>query len=195
MPENIRSEDLPEGFTPAELQEVQKIRRSGTILYDIDDDKFAATGGRVAFCGCADGHRFCNIHAHLVRGLRKGREELVIHTISMAGAVLRIPRRSRVFSWIRGDDTLLLSEIAGGKKLKGITTVILVSHWPCGAAQESGVGFHESLRLFALAKRRVREKFPELNVGCFIDFDFGQHCQRTYRIRIRELRSYLGMRY
>lgn len=193
MPENISPDDLPEGFTPAELKEVQGIRRSGRILYDIDDDKFAATGGRVAFCGCADGHRFCNIHAHLARGISKNSADLVIHTISMAGAVLRIPYRSPVFSWIRGDDNLILSEIAGGEKLKAITTVILVSHWPCGAARESGVGFYQSLRLFARAKRRVREKFPDLKVGCFLDFDFGKGRQRTYRLRMRELRPYLGM--
>lgn len=190
MPQFATYEALPKGFTKDDLDLVRHLRHPDVgVLRDIQPSRLQS--GRVLFCVCSDGDRFCNVHDHFRLRFRENGHDPVTHTIALAGGPIRIPRRSPVLRTIRGDHTLIRNEIEAGAVLKDIRHGIVCPHWPCGAAVISGVGFLGTLHLLVKTKRTLDEDFPGIEFGYFFDFDFGAAEQRSYHVPISVLSSWL----
>lgn len=66
----------------------------------------------------------------------------------------------------------LLLEIAEARELKGISTILLLSHAPCGKVVQTGMGVEETIKHLMLAKKYVKGLHPTAMVRCLKQVDW-----------------------
>ncbi|HBL39117.1 TPA: hypothetical protein DDZ10_00365 [Candidatus Uhrbacteria bacterium] len=70
--------------------------------------------------------------------------------------------------------------------VKGITTVILIAHFPCGKAGLEGISDEEQMQSLLVGKARLKEHLYVPRVVCAVHVDWGGHNRRMYRITRRD---------
>ncbi len=84
----------------------------------------------------------------------------------------------------------LIEDIIDARDMKGIYTVLLFCHAPCGKARARQVGVEESISHLMLAKKVVKKLDPRFQVRCFKHVDWhdqivnGEHHKETYFIPV-----------
>ena len=153
----------------------------GDVLERIEEHRLDQSEGAILVC-CGDADRVfekVTFHASTQLGYR---EEPRIHLVAVNGGPLGIPHHSPVNSAgeTLGADAYLLRQIRGARNLKGINTVVLCAHAPCGMADLAGLNVFQIVELLIAAKRRVREEHPDGRVAPFLHVDYGAGIMRTY---------------
>ena len=109
-----------------------------------------------------------------------------IHRVGLNGGAILIPSYSPVAQLNEGLIMLAHSEFAVRKK--GIRTIVLHIHAPCGAAMEFGLTVPDSIHLLVEAKRLMKERCPSTKVVCFVHIDKGERGKKTYFVSPKEWR-------
>jgi len=155
--------------------------RNARVLEDADAHKLKSPDG-VIVVPCSDGDQMPDVFEHQCALAREVGRPVRPHMLSLHGGAMLIAENCPLYREYRVDD-LLLQHIreAEGTDLKGIGTVVLYIHAPCGAAGLAGLSLVEQVVLLIRAKERVKEIDTTNAVVCFVHVDYGDR-QRTYFI-------------
>jgi hypothetical protein len=127
---------------------------------------------------CSDGDQFSDVFAHHAQHIcMTQRHDSRIHLLALNGGAKLLAKDSPLLTV--GEDAVLLKHIGAGIALKGIQTVVLYAHAPCGVAYEEDLPFDQVLDLLFRGKQRVKEMYPSTKVACFCHVDDGEK-KRTY---------------
>lgn len=155
---------------------VRRMRECG-VLRDADGHRLDQTSG-VIVVACADGDQMPDLFRFQSAMSEGHRQDPRIHTIALNGGALLIPESSPIA--MVGEDRVILEHVRGAQTLKGISTVALYAHAPCGMAYGAALSFEAVIGLLMRAKTRVKEAVPGLKVACFCHVDKGDGNRRTY---------------
>jgi hypothetical protein len=173
-------------LTDTDRVQIETLREAGCLC---DVDRYRIKSDKVTiFVGCADGDQLYDLyrhHCHICCGSRH-------HALLLNGGALLLPRESRIHGAKKGG-MVLMNHIVTASHLKGIHSVVLYTHAPCGAAGLVKLSFFDVMRYLAEAKLRlaVRSDLRHLTVSCFCHVDYGGGKKRTYYVHRRELTKFL----
>ena len=154
-----------------------KAARAAGALCDLDGEKIHAPNGTILLA-CADGDQFFELlhhHCHIAKTVRH-------HALLLNGGPLLVAPASPIEN-AGTDGEVLLRHIDAAVPMKGIPTVVLCTHAPCGAARKANLDFLDVLRLLMEAKLRLRKSLDLKSVErihCFCHVDHGGNHKRTY---------------
>lgn len=128
---------------------------------------------------CSDCHQFRDMFDHISRFVTERDGHGFIHATLLNGGALLLPMESRVRKLGIPSDDVIIANLMDARRLKGIATVALYAHAPCGAAALAGVTFREIIELLRDAKDRVKALLTSVGekpfqVACFCHVDYGQ---------------------
>ena len=141
---------------------------------------------------CGDGDQFPDIYKHHSTVVMQS-EHPRTHTLALNGGALLLPKTSPLNHGLR-EDLVLIYHIERARMLKGIDTVALYAHWPCGVACDAEMNFFSALQLLVQAKERLkselrimgeREEMRVAKVACYMHLASPEGKRRTYFISAR----------
>ncbi len=151
--------------------------RERQILINVDAHRLDLSAG-VILVACSDGDQLPDIFNNLSHSFEGQRPTARIHTIALNGGALLLPANSPLVTPHR-EDEVLLEHIRVARELKGIDTVALYTHAPCGAGGMAGLTLEQEIDLLLSAKSRIKEELIDVKVACFCHIDRGDD-KRTY---------------
>jgi len=151
--------------------------REQQILVDVDSHRLDLSAG-VILVACSDGDQLPDIFNNISHSFAGQRSTARIHTIALNGGALLLPANSPLVTAHR-EDEVLLEHIRVARQLKGIDTIALYTHAPCGAGTIAGLTLKQEIDLLLSAKSRIKEEFSDAKVACFCHIDRGDS-KRTY---------------
>ncbi|KKS24926.1 MAG: hypothetical protein UX94_C0005G0074 [Parcubacteria group bacterium GW2011_GWA2_47_21] len=163
-----------------DLTLIRKLRAEN-ILEDVAAHQI--NGAPNGILMCADGHQTPDVlrrHAEFIQ--RADTKECCCHSLMLnGGALLLSEELTSDYSYPIGQ--MILDQFAQAIELKGIGTVVLYIHTPCGMAKKWGLSFEKMLDRLFEAKMRVRRHFRDnrLKLVCFCQVDYGDR-KLTYFI-------------
>lgn len=158
----------------------KRLRRSsdgGRILEDIEPHRLPVNQG-VILVTCSDGDHFSDIFTHLGQVITGCGHAPRIHTIALNGGPLSIHPKSPLN--LNGESEVLTRHITAASAMKGINTVALLPHVPCGAAAGARLPLEHVIDLLLHAKLWLEEQAPHLDVRHFLQVDVPHHRELTY---------------
>lgn len=163
-------------LTKTDLPQIRFFREDVKVLCDVHPHAIDQSEG-VILVTCSDGDQMPDIFKHHEKFCEHQRDEARIHLFSLNGGAKLISSDSplRIFQ----EDEILLAHIDIARQMKGIDTVILYAHAPCGAAYGKDLSFADVLELLFKGKERVKREIPGIKVACFCHIDYGDK-KRTY---------------
>lgn len=167
-------------------REYLKDLRSKNILVDIDSHLLDQREG-VIMIACADGDQMPDVFKKQSEYLLEQRKTPRIHTLALNGGALVVPADSPLNSELP-KGAVIIDDIKGAMLLKGIKTVVLYAHAPCGAAGLCRLNAGEVIEFLIKAKEELKRVFLEIKVVCFFHVDWGDH-KRTYFISATKWRK------
>ncbi|OHA63375.1 MAG: hypothetical protein A2842_01445 [Candidatus Wildermuthbacteria bacterium RIFCSPHIGHO2_01_FULL_48_25] len=151
--------------------------RNSSVLQDVADDRLQQANG-VILVVCGDGDEIPELLEFVKLRLNSQGLPARTHLIALNGGALRIPRNSPVNSWNEGE--MVLQEIRDAMVLKGIRTVNIYAHAPCGKARVAGFSIIRVVEVLLDAGERIRREIRDCNVASFLHIDRGD--RRTYYV-------------
>ena len=166
--------------------------RQASILEDVNPHRINCDGRNIVIM-CGDGHQLIRkIRTHESYVKRDEHSECCCHGIMINGGALNLsPRFTRHMRL--PVQKVLLSQIRQSMALKGVNTVALYVHAPCGAAKLRGMSVMDVLDELFKAKESLKRHFSKrrkFNVACFIQIDFGNGRERSYFISAKKWSEY-----
>lgn len=160
---------------------IARLRAAG-VFDDDDARKLRAPDGAIII-PCSDGDQMPDVFSHQQRLARDGGWPERPHMPSLHGGAMLMAEDCPLYREYRVDQ-LLLQHIreASSPELKGIGTVVLYVHAPCGAARLAGLTLVHQIAYLMRAKERVKEQSDEYNVVCFVHVHYEDGRKRTYFI-------------
>lgn len=152
--------------------------RERDVLQDVQGHLLDQKDG-IILISCADGDRFPDIFAFHTALQSEQRSDPRVHTFAWNGGPLRLAPASPTNKLERTTQIDLMEEVRDARAMKGIDTVALVAHWPCGKAGACKISLPESIRLAFAAKERLKEENHGIRVALFLQVDYGDK-MRTY---------------
>ncbi|MBM5789728.1 hypothetical protein FJZ23_01405 [Candidatus Parcubacteria bacterium] len=170
-------------------REVIQQLRAASVLADCEALKLQAPTGVIAV-SCSDGDQMPDVFEHLCALERAGGWPVRPHLLSLHGGAMLLAKGCPLYREFRADE-LLLTHIreAEGPALKGIGTVVLSVHAPCGAAAIGRLTLVQQLSFLMQAKARVKAIDTTNQVVCFVHVDFGDR-KRTYFLSRTKWKAY-----
>ncbi|MBI5370210.1 hypothetical protein HZA85_03420 [Candidatus Uhrbacteria bacterium] len=166
-------------------REVIGILREENVLQDGEAHLLESPTG-VIVVACSDGDQMPDIFDHYRDLARAGEWPVRPHMLCLHGGAMLIAPDCPLYRAFHVDE-LLLQHIreAEGLDLKGIGTVVLYVHAPCGAAGLANLTVVNQLDMLMRAKARVKAIDMTNRVICFVHVDYGNegngsHRRRTY---------------
>lgn len=159
----------------SDRQLIEILRYQAGVFADVEDH-LLDQGNGVIMVTCSDGDQMPDIFSFQEKMRGDHRKNPRIHTIALNGGALLIGENSPLKS--DGEDRVMLKHIKQAIELKGITTIALYVHAPCGAAGLCRLDMRQVLDLLMEAKRRIKTEMPGVTVACFCHVDNGK--KRTY---------------
>lgn len=155
----------------------ERIRTAG-VLQDVNGHQLDLRAGAILVM-CSDGDQAVDVFQHQTGLHTPQRGTARPHVLALNGGGLLLPEGSPVAHY--GEGAMLVAHILGARALKGITTVVLYVHAPCGMALAAGLYFEQVLELLMTAKLRVKVMGGDgVKVACFVHVDWGEDRKRTY---------------
>lgn len=170
------------GFDRVYLREL----RDKNILLDIDSHLLDQKNG-VIMIACADGDQMPDVFEKQEEYLLEQRETPRIHTLALNGGALVVPTNSPLNSELP-KGKVIIDDIKGAMMLKGINTVVLYAHAPCGAAGLYHLNIEEVIDFLIKAKEEIKKAVAGIKVACFFHVDWGDH-KRTYFVSAAKWRE------
>lgn len=142
-------------------------RQAGALI-EIQNHRIESSAGTI-FVGCSDGDQFRDVYAHHCKVCALERH----HPLLLNGGSLLLSKHSPIRG-AKKDSAVLLRHIQAASSIKGIRTVVLYVHAPCGVAYRKHLDFLEVMRLLIEAKLRLRLQrgLSKLKFSCFCHVDF-----------------------
>jgi hypothetical protein len=165
-----------------------RLMRSVGVLEDLNPHRLDQKDG-VIMVACADGDQMPDLFAHQARLVSAHRDAPRVHTLALNGGALLIPTRSPLRNKALREGDVLCQHITAARKLKGISTIVLYGHTPCGAAGLHDLGIHDCISLLVEAKAQIRKTYPRVPIACFFHVADGAK-KRTYFISPKRWRNY-----
>lgn len=99
-----------------------------------------------------------------------------------------------LMGWLGRFDIQMIINIWKAIRMKGIKTIVLYIHAPCGAAGLCKISFAGELEHLILAKRRLKWwlGFMGIKVACFCHVDYGGGKKKTYFIKTHKAEKWLN---
>jgi hypothetical protein len=168
-------------LNPRDREAIRVLREAGVLEND-DAGKLYSPDG-VIVIPCSDGDQMPDVFKHQCRLAHEGSWTVRPHMLSLHGGSMLIAEDCPLYRQFRVDE-LLLQHIreAEGPDLKGIGTVVLYIHAPCGAAGLAGLSVVHQIVYLMRAKQRVQEIDTTNKVICLVHVDYGDERRRTYFI-------------
>ncbi len=181
--------------------------RAQGVLQDVDAHRIDAGQG-VVLVTCGDGDQVSDILEHVQLVCLEHCQTPRTHLLCQNGGALNLPRDSPLRRWFMLDgvvsaqpptrDLVLLDDIFAACEMKGIETVILLAHAPCGAARAARLSLEDTVRLLISAKRRIKDLAKSmdktLRVACFYHVCWesaeGSPSRRTYFVSTEAWRAW-----
>ncbi|NQV89948.1 hypothetical protein HQ487_00900 [Candidatus Uhrbacteria bacterium] len=186
-----------------DLRVIKFLREQGVLEND-DAGKLESPDG-VIVIPCSDGDQMPDVFTHQCQLAYDGGWPVRPHMPSLHGGAMLIAEECPLYRDPHGGE-LLLQHIreAEGPDLKGIGTVVLYVHAPCGAAGLANLTIIHQIVYLMRAKERVKAIDTTNKVCCFIHVDYGvdegllAQVDDPVRLgsekRIRQLAKELGVR-
>ncbi|MDP2735821.1 MAG: hypothetical protein Q8P12_06465 [bacterium] len=156
---------------------VRQLKDAG-VLKDVADQRLDQVNG-IILVTCGDGDETPELLEFVRERMRLRNIKPRIHQLALNGGALLIPSRSPVNT--DGDGNVMLKHVVKSNGIKGIRTVALYAHAPCGAAGEAGINLRDVVALLFEAKDEIL-RHADLDVACFLHVDHGQEKRRTYYV-------------
>lgn len=168
---------------------IEQLRREG-VLEDSEGRKLKAPNGTIVV-SCSDGDQMPDVLAHLYSLKREGGWVVRPHMLCLHGGAMLIAPDCPLYREFHADE-LLLQHIreAEGPDLKGISTIVLYVHAPCGAAGLAGLTIVHQLHFLMASKARVQAIDTSNEVVCFVHVDYDGNRKRTYFISRAKWETY-----
>jgi len=160
--------------------------RNSRILDDVEAHRLDLTKG-VILHACADGDQSFDLFTHLTKVVTVQRTDPRIHWFGDNGGALILPTNSPFNVNRRGENRL--EEMQEAHDLKGICTVALYSHAPCGKVGGS-MNLTAQVNHLVRAKIQVKERFSWAHVACFFHMDLGEGNKHTYFVSRKNWEEY-----
>lgn len=189
---------MPRARLSQEDQDILSKLREGGVLREIQPAMMPKHTGTI-HVPCSDGERIRDMLSHHWDTCDGGRN--CHHTPALNGGPLLIPLYSPVRRYTRDDidpqavellgpddlreDRVLLYHARKGCQIKGVGTVVLEGHAPCGMAYTAGLNVLEVLELLFEAKQVVRTFIPNKTVMCKLHVEYHENKLRTYFLNRR----------
>lgn len=135
----------------------------------------------VIMVACADGDQMPDVFAKQSMFVLKQRPLPRIHTLALNGGALVVPAKCPLNKELPKGQ-VILDDIRGAMFLKGIKTIILYAHAPCGAAGLCNLNVQKVIDYLFEAKRIIKESFQDVKVACFFHVDWGNNNKQVYFI-------------
>lgn len=158
------------------------ILREADVLENDNAGKLNSPEG-VIVIPCSDGDQMPDVFTHQCGLAHEGGWPVRPHMPSLHGGAILMAEDCPLYREFRVDELLLLHiRQAEGPELKGIGTVVLYAHAPCGAAAMAKLTLVHQIVYLMRAKVRVKEIDTTNKVICFLHVDYGTGRKRTYFI-------------
>ncbi|TSC62245.1 MAG: hypothetical protein G01um101448_903 [Parcubacteria group bacterium Gr01-1014_48] len=164
--------NLPKGFSIDDFKHIRELR-AARVLQEITPEALNAVAGTIPVF-CSDGDRAWDIFSHHAETCSKANYPVRPHIIAFPGAPLLLSEDSPKLLGMNTDE-LFIYGIGTGQKLKSITTVVLVPHWPCGMARQLGISLTRSLALCFGGKKRIKKLVGIETVVVCLHVDYGKN--------------------
>lgn len=154
--------------------------RTVEALEDLDGHRLNPEG--IVLVTCPDADQYADIYGYTA-GLFESCHNCKprIHALGCNGGPLRLPKKSTLNE--RGSSTSkdLMKDIAEALIMKGLDTVVLLSHVPCGKATRANLDFIKTASLTFMAKVQIKRTIETIRVRVpvFFQVDYG-NIKRTY---------------
>ncbi len=158
--------------------------REERVLTDFMSEALALDETGAIVVVCADCHQRKDMSAFLARVAEACGVEGLFHKLKVNAAGIALDPESPLH--VNGNHRLLTLEEDIREtmlhQVKGITTVILIAHFPCGKAELAGISDEEQLQSLLVGKARLKEHLDVPRVITAVHIDWGGHNRRMYRI-------------
>lgn len=167
-------------LSPADREMVKSLRDDFGIFEDVESHRLDQHNG-VIMMTCADGDQIADIFRYQAAQTAEQSGRSRVHTFALNGGALLIsPSSPLVAGKPFIPEYLVEDQIRGAIQLKGIETLALYAHAPCGMAHSTHMSLTDVVSHLFEAKRFVKSRIPGLKVACFIHVDKGEGNKRTY---------------
>lgn len=154
-----------------------RLRREG-VLETLSIENLVDHSKGAILVSCADGDQFGEVYQRHSELCCHHREAPRLHSLSLNGGAFCLPSKSPLNG---GRGRVLIADIEGAIVLKGMPTLVLYGHAPCGAAGLANLSVEESLKLLVKAKIELKIQFEQrLKIALFFHVDWGHGKKRTY---------------
>lgn len=180
-------------YQEGDLHIISRMMEAG-VFKPIDLAGAAVTKGAMLLV-CADGDQFLDLYSQICGAVNAAGCERSsrVHVFGWNGAALVIPAGSPLSDgdtwWVK-----VKAQIEGAMKLKGMTTIFISVHGPCGAAGLVGIKFPAVMVLLEEAVRRVRAEIPGLTVVPIVHLDL-EEGKRTLMVDLVEFGAFAAGQY
>lgn len=158
--------------------------RTEDVLEDIESHRLNHRHG-VILITCADGDQLPDIFAHHSLLIQSQHERVRIHQFSLNGGSLLLHPESPLVQEFE-EWKILHHHIRGAKSMKGIPSLALYAHAPCGAAGAAGLSLIQCVTLLMAGKEHLRRTLQwEGEIYPFFHVDTG-NSKRTYFVSKRK---------
>ncbi|MDP3963112.1 MAG: hypothetical protein Q8Q39_01310 [bacterium] len=167
-------------ISASDFKSIVELRKFG-VLADVDPHRLPQKEGVIA-TPCADGDQMIDVFTRQVEYAAQAGHAPRPHMLALNGGALLIAEDSPLNKKLR-EDLVYIEHIKGGIMLKGMRTIVLYTHAPCGAAGLVKLSFVECIELLIKAKARISSEIPDAKVVCFCHIDRetdGKHKKNTY---------------
>ena len=174
------------------LEHIRTLREAG-VLQDSGTQKLDLRKG-VILVHCADGDQVHDKYTHMVKAFEALGIAPRTHILSLNGGALRIPANSPLNAKVQHHH-VYMENIVEARTLKGIDSIQLGVHYPCGAATLAGLSVIDCLMLLHQARMDVLGLNHGVTVVCTLHVDYGDNRKRTYQICLDRLATWFEENY
>ena len=154
-------------------QDYQFIRRlrENKLLQDLLPQELNLKNGAVVIV-CADCDQRQDINEILALMCLEHGERDRVHPLRLNGGGLLVSSTSPLVQDLR-EDRVLLKHARAALEMKSMQTVLIIGHFPCGAANSIGMSAPLALELLRRGKKELARAIPEAKVAILVHTDYG----------------------
>lgn len=164
-------------MSDADRAMIHEMRDLG-VLKDEEHKRLPLNGGVILVC-CSDGDQIDEVFDHMRDAAKATGAKPRIHTHALNGGALLASPHCPILGQFQ-TMRLLHTIIEQSIDLKGIRTIVLSVHAPCGAARLAKLNIVQLIAHMIEAKRALKSAIHDIKVLCVLHVDKGDGNKRTY---------------
>lgn len=176
------------------LQFLQEMRAK-KVLYNLSGNKLDHSKG-VILVACGDCDQMPDIWKTQEDMCLLHRSDPRIHIIALNAGALKVPHDSPLSQELR-EDLVLMKNICESVDMKEIETIVIYTHFPCGAATKANLTVENQIQLLIDAKDLIKSSVPKeknIKVSCFIQINWPDGRKRSYHLSRKKWQQFIDGR-